>query len=74
MARFLFESSAIVSDFVAGRLDAAGHSQVAEALLEDPRLARAVAEAEQSRQRFYGRWGRCEHLIPCVAHAQESTN
>lgn len=56
MARFLFESAALVSDYVAGRLDAAGHKRVAEALLEDPQLAHAVAEAEQLRLRVHDRW------------------
>jgi hypothetical protein len=56
MARFLFESAALVSDYVAGRLDAAGHKRVADALREDPQLAKAVADAEELRQRVHGRW------------------
>jgi len=56
MGRFLFESAALVSDYVAGRLDAAGHKRVADALLEDPQLAQPVAEAEQLRLRVHGKF------------------
>ena len=50
-----FERAMLVSDYVCGRLDAAGHRAVARALESDPALALHIAEAEHVRERVHSR-------------------
>lgn len=47
--------AALISDFVAGRLDAESHRVVTEALAGGSELATSIAEAERVRRRVHGR-------------------